>query len=399
MSILGVTVTLGIALTSSFMLATLVPLYGASIGLSSATIGALVSSAFVAPLVLGIPIGRRVDRLGARPHLMLGATALATLPWLVAAKPELWALAVLQIGAGTAQTVLMIAGQASVAASGDGAVRLRNLGWYSVSISAANLVAPFAAGAIVDLYGFRTAFAAAALVSLAAVVATAFLRIPRPVPTESVPLRAAMAAVWASPTARMGMVASSVVLMTLVINQAFLPVLLTRQGASATAIGGLLSLVALSSIAVRPFLARVVPLLGGPASAIVAVSLLVASGAALTGLAPIPAALVVAALALGLGSGVSQPTSMELVLTDTDRRHRGAALGLRVSVNRVAQILGPLLLGFGAAAMGPAAAFVGAGVASAAVVLATRAAGRRGAAAISRAGEDPSRRGGRPRRG
>lgn len=372
MRILWITVLVGLALTSSFMIITLVAIYAASIGIGAGTIGALVSATFIAPLVLAVPVGRRIDRAGVRQNMLIGAVGLALLPYLVVAWPELWALALLKVGTGTAMVFLTISGQASIAALDGGARRLRNLGWFTVAIAVANFVGPLTAGVLADAIGFRAAFAAAGVAAAITAVAVSFMRLPRPLPLPPVPLRSTLAALASSAPVRLGMVASSIVLMALVVNQAFLPVLLTSQGSSATSIGMLLSLVAGASIAVRPFISEITRRLGGITSAIVIFTLIGAFGAVLTGVLPVPTALVIAALALGASAGITQPASMELVLADTDPRDHAAALGLRTSVNRAAQLLGPLVFGAVAVRLGAHTAFVAVGLLTVGVVLVTR---------------------------
>jgi MFS family permease len=382
--LLIVCLTVATAMTTTFMLGPLVPIYAAASGYGPSTIGALVSLMYLAPLFLAIPIGRRIDILGVRRPLLAGALALAVLPLIAAARPELWALAVLQLGAGTAQVTVMISGQAAVAGLASDADRLRNLGWYTTAIATGQLVGPVLAGSLADLWGYPAAFAVSGSVALLAALGVPFVHVAvATVPTgHAVRLRTAMTRLWRRPQVRVAMLASSVVLMTFAVNQAFLPVLLGDRSFSPTAIGALFSLMALASLFVRPFVARIVGALGGTSTAIVACTLIVGLGALAIGLAPVTSIVVLAAVLIGAGSGVTQPTSIDLVLDGAVSSERGAVLGLRIAVNRVAQLAGPLLLGLVAQGLGARAAFVGVAVivaAAASFAHATRGAATRGA--------------------
>ncbi|MEO6411985.1 MAG: MFS transporter [Pedococcus sp.] len=67
---------------------------------------------------------------------------------------------------------------------------------------------------------------------------------------------------------------------------------------------------------------------------------------------------VVAMVGLGLGLGIPQPLTMVWVTRLTDPSRHGAVLGLRMSVNRLAQITLPLAIGAVAAPLGASAVFV-----------------------------------------
>ena len=57
-------------------------------------------------------------------------------------------------------------------------------------------------------------------------------------------------------------------------------------------------------------------------------------------------------IGLGLGLGIPQPLTMAWVISLTDPSRQGAALGLRMTVNRLAQIALPITIGSFAAPLG-----------------------------------------------
>lgn len=143
---------------------------------------------------------------------------------------------------------------------------------------------------------------------------------------------------------------SGVVLVSLNLMYAFVPVWATERGINATAVGLLLALRAAVTVASRVGLARLVARFGR--KTLITVSI----GAAIAGLTALPfvglwgGVLVVTAL--GIGLGVPQPLTMAWVTSLTPPQSHGATLGSRLTSNRLAQIVVPVAVGALAAPFG-----------------------------------------------
>jgi MFS family permease len=147
-----------------------------------------------------------------------------------------------------------------------------------------------------------------------------------------------------------------------------LPALGTGRGIAAAAIGVLLALRAVASMTSRLFLGRLAAALGRRRLLIGTVSVS-AAGLALL-LVPMPLwlmAVVVTAAGLGLGAG--QPLTMSFLAESAPAGLRGRAMSLRLTGNRLGQVLIPSAAGVLAAAAGAAGvlALTAAGLAGAAV--------------------------------
>lgn len=82
---------------------------------------------------------------------------------------------------------------------------------------------------------------------------------------------------------------------------------------------------------------------------------------------------------IGLGCGVSQPLSMVVLAEHAPSAQRASAFGLRLTANRLVQLLAPLLVGFLAGHTNFGVAFLVAGlVVSASLIAITRLGGARG---------------------
>ncbi|MDF1521953.1 MAG: MFS transporter, partial [Trueperaceae bacterium] len=292
--------------------------------------------------------------------------------------------------------VATLAAQSLVADVRNGRSTAQNFGWFTTTLSGGRLVGPLLAGVVVDLAGFRAAFAVVVLATAVPVAIAAWLR--RAFRRADVGDGAASGAAAdaagvevdlgdaervrrqaAGPTlanvgVQLAVLASAGVFVAVSVRQAFLPVLLTDLGYSATAIGALVSVGSLAAVLVRPAMPWFARALGGPARALVVAMAAVAVGIGALGLVGSWGTFTALAVVAGFGTGVGLPLSIVTVASHVDPRRRGAALGLRLSLNRAAQLIMPVAMGALLATSGFAVAFglTGAALAALAVLAALR---------------------------
>jgi MFS family permease len=72
--------------------------------------------------------------------------------------------------------------------------------------------------------------------------------------------------------------------------------------------------------------------------------------------------LAIAAIVAGIGLGMNPPVTVELMARHTSSGSRGLAMGLRVSANRLAQVVQPVLFGSVGSLLGLPIAFAFGGV-------------------------------------
>lgn len=347
------------------MLAPLAPLYSVALGASPAVIGLVIAAAFVLPLFIAIPAGSLVDRYGPRRILLMGTLLVGLSPFLVPLFPGFASLGLLQVFGGLGQLLAVVAAQSYVAGLGGGRAREQNFGWYSTFISVGQLVGPLLAGVVVDLFGFEEAFALSGALSLLAVVLVmrlkrhpqqtsgAMHRFPRPAQVKRL-LR--------NPRVQLALLVSGTLMIPTLGYQSFLPAYLDLLAYPATLIGAIISLRALATIAVRPFMPRIISAFGGRLRTLIVTTAMCVAALAAISLGSIWT-LVLVTILVGVGLGISQPLTMVTVVDGVDAAERGTAFGLRLTANRSVQVVGPLLLGtiaqwVGYGAMFPIAAVV-----------------------------------------
>jgi MFS family permease len=143
---------------------------------------------------------------------------------------------------------------------------------------------------------------------------------------------------------------SGAVLVTVDLMYAFVPMWAIEQNISAAAVGALLALRAAVSVVSRVGLGRLTRRFGRKPLLIVSIAAAALSLLALPMVGTYGAA--VAMIGLGLGLGIPQPLTMAWVVSLTKPSLHGAALGLRMTVNQLAQIALPLGVGAVAAPLG-----------------------------------------------
>ncbi len=382
----AICLAMGVATVAVSMLGTLAPLFAVDLGLPATSVGVLVALPNVFPVLLAITAGRLVDRVGPTRWFLAGTLGATVGPVLVWGLPGVVALAAAQLLVGLSQLFTTLSAQSLVADVANGRSVTRNFSLFTTTLSAGRMVGPIVAGLVVDGAGFRAAFgvAAATLVvpvaiawALRRTAATADeaasttdagrrgdsvsarpmatgLATPPPGHDRSTPDRGAG---LANVGVQLAVLASAGVFVAVSVRQAFLPVLLTDLGYSATSIGTLISVGSLAAVLVRPLMPWFTRVLGGPARTLVVAMAAVAAGVGALGLVTAWGAFAGLAVVVGFGTGVGLPLSIVTVASHVDPRRRGAALGLRLSLNRAAQLAMPVAVGALVTAAGFGVAF------------------------------------------
>jgi MFS family permease len=315
----------------------------------TAWLGALTASFAIVPLVLAVPSGQATDRFGERRVMLVGAVLLAlsgAIFW-----TERGGAAGLVVGSVVLGTghLLSVVGQQAAVANTAGPGRFDTaFGYYTFAASLGQAAGP----ALITLLGGGGAlpdttpiFATATGLGVVLLVCTAFLRIPaaeRPSGAAGVDI-------------------------TLV----YLPALGADRGLAAGVVGLLLTLRAVASMTSRLFLGRLVRRVGRRRLMIVSVALSAVSMAVVA--LPMPAwAMAVVVALLGLGLGVGQPLTMSWLAEVAPAGLRGRAMSLRLTGNRLGQVLIPSAVGLAAAGVGAAGVLAATAAALAVVGVAAR---------------------------
>jgi MFS family permease len=120
---------------------------------------------------------------------------------------------------------------------------------------------------------------------------------------------------------------------------------LEALGYSATTIGAILTAGAVAAVVIRPFMPVVSRACGGTARTLVVAMALVSVAVGVLGAVNSVAAFMALGVIGGAGTGFGLPLTIVAVARNVVGRHRGAALGLRLSFNRAANLVAPVAVG------------------------------------------------------
>jgi MFS family permease len=243
-------------------------------------------------------------------------------------------------------------------------------GHYTFAASLGQALGP---GLILVLGGDRTIpdthaiFLAAVACAVVLLGVTAALR-SSPARARADAAAGGMAGLLRRPGLVRALTVSCVVLAAVDITLVYLPALGTERGIASGVVGALLTLRAAASMTSRLFLGRLAARFGRRALLVGTVALS-AAGLAVA-VVPMPVwLLAVVVLAVGFGLGAGQPLTMSWLAESTPPGLRGRAMSLRLTGNRIGQVVVPSAAGLLAAGAGAGGvlALTAAGLAAAGV--------------------------------
>lgn len=360
--LLALCVCMAIAFMAFSMCAPLIPLQAAALGASPQLIGLLISITTVGGLVAAVPAGIAVQRFGTRSPIVFSCLLMTGGTFLVFLWPTMRALfagiTLFEIG----RLVSVVGAQGHVANLGGQRDAGLDYGWYGSATAIGQMIGPTAMGLIIDHFGQRPAWAV--ISGLLVLTALAFAVLighgSRTLPSSPSNLRPRarrrLKGLFSIP-ALVAILASFVVIFALGTRMTFFPLYVQELGLSASAIGVLLSLRALVTVCTRLLMRRLVLVTGGRFPALLAGMAALTLGIGLTSLCRGLYSLAAISVLVGLGVGVALPLSMAAVTEGVRPEDRGMALGIRLSGNRLARLINPVVFGLLIQRFGMSAAF------------------------------------------
>lgn len=343
------------------------PLQALEQGRSEWSVGVLMALFAVGPIALALPAGRMADRHGYHRPLYV-AVAMSLAGGVLAALSSHYlaiCAAALLTGAGAnigLITIQRTAGRVAV----DHTARIRVFSWLGLAPALANLVGPLTAGALIDLAGFRAAFAVLMLMPLAALGWSRI--VPREPPAPAAGAASRPRTAWdllQEPGMRRLLLVNWLLSACWDVHTFVLPILGHQRGLSASAIGTIFGLFALAVAGVRLLIPLIAHRVTAP-QVLVGSMLWVAAVFAAYPLVHSAWAMALCALLLGLSLGAVQPMVMSTLHHLTPDARHGEAIALRSMVINASSTAMPLLFGLLGTAVGAATLFWVMGAASAA---------------------------------
>lgn len=325
------------------------------LGVPAGWIGAVSASFAVVPLVLALPSGRIVDRLGERSVAIAGAvfTCLAAVGFLTIGD-SVAGLVACSVLLGTGHLGSAVAQQSIVANTARTGGYDTAFGHYTFACSLGQAAGPL----VIIVFGGGQAipdttpiFAACAVGAGMVLLGALLLRSGTTRRQRAAPAPVGVRELLRLPGLFRALATSCVFLAAVDILLVYLPALGAERGLASGFVGLLLGLRAAAAMSSRLFLGRLARLAGRRAL------LLTSTAAATAGMcliaAPVPPWLVaLAVVAAGFALGVGQPLMMSWLAESAPAGARGRAMSLRLTGNRAGQVVIPSTVGVIAVAIG-----------------------------------------------
>ena len=349
------------------MMTVAVPLWAVEIGATPFMIGLVLGARAALSVVLSIPGGALMDRLGINRIAAAAAIAAAVLFPLYPAFPSVAVLIVLQLLTGFAQALVWMAAQAHMGRINRDDPGL--MGRFSFVSTSGNLVAPVLCGAAWDVFGPVGAFILIGVWGIATLAVIRFL--PKDVRPDEASREGMARRSWlgayrdafrmmAVPAVAFVVACSFLMTCVHALRHSFYPVYLESLDFSGTTIGVL--------VAVGSVVAGLSGLTAGPVSRKVSpnVLLVAAIGTAAALLSSVVLfrefwQLLGVATGWGVASGIAFPLMLYVLARSVNAERQGISVGIRSTVNRFAGFVVPVAMGAAVEWFGLHAAFFGFG--------------------------------------
>ena len=319
------------------------------LGAEAWLVGIVGATFALAPLLFAIQIGRWVDRGRSGRALLYGTLiSLGTTVGLIFVENTfLLMLAMPLLGIG--HLLVMTGGQTMVGVLSDQKDYERNFGRLTFYASLGHAVGPFLGGVVADRGGLEVdvdaAFALAAVMFVfAAISVISVFGIPKTSKEEESQTKSKAKDVFSIKGFKSAILVSGSITAVIDVMLVFLPLLGRELGFSATEVGILLAMRAVASMLVRIILGSISNRFGmrttlNFGSLVTAFSLVVIALSSQFWL------LLILMFVAGFATGIGQPVTMAWVSRISPPEIRGLAISIRLTSNRLGQVVIPALAG------------------------------------------------------
>ncbi|WP_292272828.1 MFS transporter [Marinobacter sp.] len=332
------------------MLLVTVPVYGLELGASPVMLGVILSSQYLLPFLLAIPLGGVVARHGGRVTLVVGALVMTGGLLLMQFLPGYYGLIGGQLLIGLAHLQMVLSAQTIISSLATGPKLENYFGWYSTWLSGGQVVGPLLAGGWIHWAGgvdnlFLVMAGIALLGGLSGLALKGDATLGMAVTGKQTGFRAQATLMRHNTGVQVSIAITVAGMFALGVYGSYLPVYLDSLEMSAVMIGVLVSLRAGVSMVIRPFIPRIILAVGGRRKATTLALCTISAGLACMGFATNAPFIALLSILVGLGGGLTQPLSMVVLAESVAREQRSGALGMRLMANRAVHFVAPLLFG------------------------------------------------------
>ena len=326
-----------------------VSLFAHELGASINHIGLITSLFSIIPLLFAIPLGKKIDHLNSKITLLLGGYLGVLGIVLPGFFPNFLGLYLSQLIAGSAQTVLILSAQDYIGRISTKKNRNQYVSWFSFGVAVGTLAGPLFSGIIADLFSFQITFLILAGIGFISCIIIHLVPNEYPIKSKKSPIptsktKSTFVDLLKIPSLRLALLFSALILFAKDIYLTFFPLLGLQFGYSNSTIGLLLAINGIASVIIRFYLAPITNRFG---TFNVFIGSMIISCVAYIALPFFPQIVIACIIAfiLGIGLGIGQPLSISLTIDNAINGRVAEALGIRLTVNRLTQVITPAIFG------------------------------------------------------
>ncbi|TDC52771.1 MFS transporter [Jiangella ureilytica] len=351
--------------TAIGMLRPMVSYRALELGATPSQLGLITAAHGVLSLLVAIPAGRLVDRLGEPPFVLTGAGVIAGVSLGSVAASNLWALGMAQALLGAGQIICLIGAQSLVTQGASQEERDKRFGTFAIVVAFGQTAGPALAGLLAG--PAEVSIVGVFLVAGGIGAGATLLALPlllRPARIEPVTGAAgqdsflpALRRIMRTPGIPPGMVVSLTLLASHDILIAYLPAYGEANDIPVATVTAMLAANGAVAMATRVMMVPLIRALGHR------LLLICCLGCGAGGLLAVPqfdepAPLFALMAATGIGIGLGNPLTLSWIAGHSPLGLRATTLGMRMSANRLGQVAIPAAIGVIGGAAGIGAVFV-----------------------------------------
>lgn len=330
----------------------LIPLLSNDWGANAFQIGIIMSLFSFIPLFLAVKLGHLIDKVGTTYPLIISGLIGGGSLFLPLLLDSLVGVYLSQLLGGVAQTAFALAAQSYVSNLDDGKARERHVSMFSLGVSGGGFIGPFIGGFIADWLGYAESIS---LFGVFLFIACGIIYILDKQDDSKHFSKEVKLSINHSQnnhvllllkesSLRKAVFISMIVLLARDLYLYYFPLLANEYGYSATIIGLIIAAHNGAGIVIRIALTFVIEKWGKSEAVVTSIFL---SGLVYA-MVPFMNSLVlsfVIAIMLGLFLGLGQPLSISTTAHFSPKDRLGEVLGLRLTFNRLAQFVSPIIFG------------------------------------------------------
>lgn len=337
----------------------IIPLVSKDLGANSIHVGIIVSLFSILPFFFSIKIGEKIDSMNYKFPMYLGVVLGGIGLIIPFIHPKLVSIILSQLICGVSHTIFALSGQRFAGLAFGREKSHFAIAQFSLGMALGTFIGPLLAGMLSDLFDYYVAFAILGILTFTSIFFVFFLKgtsdtsdFNNKITTK----KSSALHLLSSRQLRTAILLSTIVLFAREIFTTYFPVYADELGYSSTNIGFVVSVNTIAAILIRIFLSNL--LKNYSVTKLVTVSIIYA-GLILFIMPFFDSLTVITILSflLGLSLGLGQPLSIMMTVDALSSNSTGGGLGLRITFNRLTQVVAPIALGGAASLFGISSVF------------------------------------------